>query len=127
MRRILRTVQLVCLALLPGQSRPGTPPEPGDAGNPGRQETVAPVGGSSSSNGSPARAGSAPGEVRRCEPRDLRGGMAHLANSRGELRLLFPGCLAIAAPALLFRLKREGFSRCTVAASHEGLLVQGMR
>jgi len=127
MKTVLRTVRLIFLALLPGQRKPGTPPEPGDAADPGLQDTGEPAGRGQSAAGGPARARSGPGEVERCEPEDIRGGMAHLANSRGELRLLFPGCLAIAAPALLFRLKREGFSRCTVAASKEGLLVQGMR
>jgi hypothetical protein len=67
------------------------------------------------------------GGVLRCAPRQIRGGMGRLLNSRGELRLFFPGCLAIAAPLVLFRLKREGFSRCSVEASDQGLLVQGRR
>ena len=69
----------------------------------------------------------AAGAVLRCAPRQIRGGMGRLLNSRGELRLFFPNCLAIAAPVLLFRLKREGFSRCFVEASDRGLLVRGMR
>jgi len=67
------------------------------------------------------------GEVRRCEPRQIRGGMGRFLDGAGELRLFFPGCLAVAAPFILFRLKREGFSRCTVQASERGLLVQGRR
>ena len=66
------------------------------------------------------------GEVR-CAPRQIRGGMPRPVNSRGELRLFFPGCLAIAAPLVLFRLKREGFSRCSVEASEQGLVVLGWR
>jgi hypothetical protein len=53
--------------------------------------------------------------------------MARFLDSRGELRLFFPDSLALAAPFLLFRLKREGFSRCLVQASHRGLYVQGRR
>lgn len=68
-----------------------------------------------------------PGEVARCAPRQIRGGMDRFLDSRGELRVLFPGCLAIAAPALLFRLKREGFSSCSVQALPEGLYLQGRR
>lgn len=68
-----------------------------------------------------------PGEVMRCAPRQIRGGMDRFLDSRGELRVLFPGCLAIAAPALLFRLKREGFSSCSVKALPEGLYLQGRR
>lgn len=68
-----------------------------------------------------------PGEAMRCAPRQIRGGMDRFLDSRGELRVLFPGCLAIAAPALLFRLKREGFSSCSVQALPEGLYLQGRR
>ena len=63
----------------------------------------------------------------RCEPRQIRGGMERLINSQGELRLFFPDCLAIAAPLLLFRLKREGFSCCLVQVADHGLLVLGRR
>jgi hypothetical protein len=66
-------------------------------------------------------------EAQRCEPRQIRGGMDRYLDSRGELRLFFPGCLAIAAPFVLFRLKREGFSCCSVQASKQGLYVQGRR
>lgn len=70
-----------------------------------------------------------PGDDRvlRCAPRQIRGGMGRFLNSQGELRLFFPRCLAIAAPLVLFRLKREGFSRCSVEASDRGLFVQGRR
>ena len=67
------------------------------------------------------------GEVRRCEPWQMRGGMGRFLDAGGELRLFFPDCLSIAAPFILFRLKREGFSRCSVLASDRGLLVQGRR
>ena len=65
--------------------------------------------------------------VLRCAPRQVWGGVGRLLDSRGELRMFFPHCLAVAAPVLLFRLKREGFSRCSVEASPEGLLVRGSR
>lgn len=48
-------------------------------------------------------------------------------NQRGELRLLFPDCLALAAPLLLFRLKREGFSNCRALMTDEGLLLCAIR
>ena len=46
---------------------------------------------------------------------------------RGELALFFPGCLAVAAPFLLFRLKRTGFSNCSAVATKEGLLLTATR
>lgn len=67
------------------------------------------------------------GEVRHCTPRQIRGGMDRFLDSRGELRLFFPGCLGIAAPFVLFRLKREGFSSCCVRSADAGLYVQGRR
>lgn len=48
-------------------------------------------------------------------------------NGEGELRLLFPGCFALAAPSLLFRLKRNGFSNCRVLSTAEGLLLTATR
>ena len=48
-------------------------------------------------------------------------------NRQGELRLLFPGCFALAAPLLLFRLKREGFSNCRALMTEEGLLLCAIR
>lgn len=48
-------------------------------------------------------------------------------DARGEMKLLFPGCLAFAAPFLLYRLKRCGFSQCRVLMSGEGLLVTASR
>ena len=39
----------------------------------------------------------------------------------GELALFFPGCPSLAAPFLLFRLKRLGFSRCRADLLSEGL------
>jgi len=45
----------------------------------------------------------------------------------GKLRMFFPGCLALAAPFLLFRLKREGFSNCRVLMTGGGLLLTASR
>jgi hypothetical protein len=45
----------------------------------------------------------------------------------GKLLLFLPGCQAPAAPFILFRLKREGYSNCTVTASADGLLVEAKR
>ena len=45
----------------------------------------------------------------------------------GKLALFFTGCTAVAAPVLLFRLKREGYSACRATATDEGLLVEANR
>lgn len=48
-------------------------------------------------------------------------------NERGELALFFAGCPPLAAPFLLFRLKRLGFSRCRVHALPNGLALTARR
>jgi hypothetical protein len=48
-------------------------------------------------------------------------------NPRGEIHLFFPGCLPLAAPCLLFRLKREGYSRCRAIVSEGGLQLHAAR
>jgi len=48
-------------------------------------------------------------------------------NERGELALFFAGCPALAAPFLLFRLKRLGFSRCRVRFTAGGLTLSARR
>jgi hypothetical protein len=48
-------------------------------------------------------------------------------NGEGELNLSFPGCFAWAAPFLLFRLKRNGFSNGRVVSTAEGLLLTATR
>ncbi len=55
------------------------------------------------------------------------GDMNRGITSRGELRLLIPGCFALAAPFLLFRLKREGFSNSRAQATGEGLFLSATR
>jgi len=47
--------------------------------------------------------------------------------SDGKLALFFPDCAAPAAPFLLFRLKREGYSDCRVISTGDGLLVDATR
>ncbi len=47
--------------------------------------------------------------------------------SGGELSLFFPGCPALAAPFLLFRLKRLGFSRCRARVLPDGLALIAKR
>lgn len=49
------------------------------------------------------------------------------ANGRGELALFFPGAPALAAPFLLFRLKRLGFSRCRAEARDGGVTLTARR
>ncbi|HEY6872996.1 MAG TPA: hypothetical protein VI298_09765 [Geobacteraceae bacterium] len=53
--------------------------------------------------------------------------LGRTVNADGSLKLFFPGCLALAAPALLFRLKREGYSNCRATATTDGLLVDATR
>jgi hypothetical protein len=48
-------------------------------------------------------------------------------NRGGELRLLFTGCFAPAAPVLLFRLKRNGFSNCRAILTVEGVFLSASR
>lgn len=67
------------------------------------------------------------GEMSRCTPRQIRGGLQRFLDPRGQLSIFFPGCLAIGAAFVLFRMKREGFSNCSVQASQEGLYVRGRR
>lgn len=77
-----------------------------------------------------ARGAGAPpegGEARLCAPGQIRGGLERFLDKEGELRLFFPDCQALAAPFILFRMKREGFSRCSVLASKDGLQVRGRR
>ena len=66
-------------------------------------------------------------ELRRLAPRELLGGMDRFLDGRGEFRVVFIGCLPVAAPFVLFRLKREGYSRCSARSSAEGLYLQGRR
>jgi hypothetical protein len=44
-----------------------------------------------------------------------------------KLSLLFPGALPLAAPFLLFRLKRLGYSACRVTADGNGLILTATR
>lgn len=48
-------------------------------------------------------------------------------NRDGTLVLIFTDTLAIAAPFLLFRLKRTGFSACRVTATESGLRLTARR
>lgn len=79
----------------------------------------------------PSRGGAArptaAGEASSCEPEGIRGGMGLFLDRQGELRLFIPQCRSIAAPFILFRLKREGFSRCSVQARERGLLIRARR
>lgn len=45
----------------------------------------------------------------------------------GDIALFFPDCPALAAPFLLFRLKRLGFSRCRVRVVPTGLTLAARR
>ena len=48
-------------------------------------------------------------------------------NPAGEMRLFFSRVMAIAAPFILFRLKRSGFSGCRVTVTDGGLMVTASR
>lgn len=50
-----------------------------------------------------------------------------LAASDGTIALLFAEATSAAAPFLLFRLKRTGFSACRVTRNKEGLLLTARR
>lgn len=61
---------------------------------------------------------------------DIRFYLADLnraVNPRRELRLHFPGCFALVAPFLLFRLKRWGFSNGRAVKSADGLFLAASR
>ena len=109
---VIATAQLTFFALFPAAGAMVDAQESAGAAAPGGDE--------------PARRSLSEGAVR-CTPRQIKGGLGSLLNCRGELRLFFPHCLAIAAPVLLYRLKREGFSRCSVETSDHGLLVLARR
>ena len=61
------------------------------------------------------------------EIRFYLGDLSRGVDRQGELRLLLPGCLPFAAPALLFRLKRMGFSDCRLLMTVEGMLLCARR
>ncbi|HTY20529.1 MAG TPA: hypothetical protein VMC44_02720 [Geobacteraceae bacterium] len=45
----------------------------------------------------------------------------------GGMKLHFAGCYAVAAPFLLYRLKRSGFSSCRASMTDQGLLLSASR
>ena len=53
--------------------------------------------------------------------------LGRVVGADGKLSLFFPGCRAPAAPFVLYRLKREGFSGCTATVTPDGLLVKAAR
>jgi hypothetical protein len=67
-------------------------------------------------------ASAAPG----CKPREIAG-MDRFLGSGGGFEVFFPGGLPIAAPFMLFRLKRQGYSACSVKAADGGLYLRGRR
>ncbi len=48
-------------------------------------------------------------------------------NGNGELTLFFPDCISLAAPFLLMRLKRTGFSRCQAVIECGGIVLTARR
>jgi hypothetical protein len=71
-----------------------------------------------------------PGSARIVSPGDVSFAPADLERATGPdgtLTLRMPRCAAPAAPFVLFRLKRSGFSDCRAIATKEGLLVEARR
>ncbi|HLO27446.1 MAG TPA: hypothetical protein VK187_15180 [Geobacteraceae bacterium] len=58
---------------------------------------------------------------------DCLAGLDRAVGTDGKLALFFPGCASPAAPFLLFRLKREGYSSCRAISTGDGLLVDARR
>lgn len=48
-------------------------------------------------------------------------------DQNGKLAILITGCSVLAAPAILFYLKRRGFSRCKAWKEPEGLAISATR
>lgn len=109
--RIGCTSKLVLYALLPG-------------GGQAAGDGCGAAGGCATTGGGAAAAEA--GEAACCAPRQIRCPDRFL-DPRGQFSIFFPGCLAIAAPFVLFRLKRKGYSRCSAQASQQGLHVRGRR
>lgn len=63
-----------------------------------------------------------PGEVGLC-----LGDLSRAVGKDGRLALFFPCCGAAAAPFVLFRLKRQGYSNCRATVTGDGMLVEGTR
>lgn len=61
-----------------------------------------------------------------CQPRDI-GSLHRFLDERGHFRVFFEKCLPLAAPFVLFRLKRQGYSSSRVRVCAEGLIVEGDR
>ena len=55
------------------------------------------------------------------------GNLCQAVTPQGELALFFPDCVALAAPFVLFHLKRTGFSNCRVTVASDGLMLHGAR
>jgi hypothetical protein len=76
------------------------------------------------------RDGTAPDDGTAVTPQTLPLLLADLSramDSTGSIRLFLPGCLSAAAPCLLFRLKRSGYSACRATISPDGLLLSASR
>jgi hypothetical protein len=53
--------------------------------------------------------------------------LASLMGPTGALTLIFLQLPAIAAPLILYRLKRQGFSNCRAKVGNQGLMIEANR
>ncbi|HEX5773765.1 MAG TPA: hypothetical protein VFY07_05525 [Geomobilimonas sp.] len=103
--RLHFSLLIVHHALVPGRILPDTQPPPVRPGNP-------PL---------------SPRPVSAAELPWLFANLHGNLDDAGKLSLLFPGALPLAAPFLLFRLKRLGYSACRVTADGNGLILTATR
>jgi hypothetical protein len=73
------------------------------------------------------RVGSGPYTISPAEIADTLATLPLFISRDGMLSLLFSDAIGIAAPFLLFRLKRSGYSACTVVQEARGLLLTARR
>lgn len=57
----------------------------------------------------------------------LLNNLAGNLDNKGTLDVKIPGCHLLAAPFILFRLKREGFSDCQAIHENGGLTIRARR
>jgi len=53
--------------------------------------------------------------------------LSRTVDHNGDIQLFFPHTMAFAAPLILFRLKRTGFSSCRAFTDSQGILITARR